>query len=321
MKFIHSLQILIDNFSVTYKQLLYKLVIWAIIFALSIAILTPLWKSFTHLTEFQNLIEGVKDFFNKLIDGEIEGLGDIHIREKVESALDSINSLIKSHTTVIALAITGLILIRLIGRFFSSLGNYASAAVINDKMALRAESPFFITLLRHLKDASLYSLMYVPLSFLYDAACIALMYFVVFKLLVFLPFIFQVFIFATTIVFAIALKLTFASDWLPTLIRGKKKQLDAFVYTFSRKNKKTFNVLSNFVVLVLIIFALNVFSIVFTFGVGALITVPASYVVLNCFQLVNYYDREELKYFLDKNTIIKPEKEEILTREEFFKGE
>ena len=71
----------------------------------------------------------------------------------------------------------------------------------------------------------------------------------------------------------------------------------------------------------LIIFAVNVCAVIFTFGVGALITVPASYVLLNCFQLVNYYDREELKYFLDKHTIIKPEKEEVITREEFFKGE
>ena len=321
MKFRHSLQILIDNFALTYKQLLYKLVIYVFTFALSLAILAPLWKTFTHLPEFQNLIEGVKDFFNKLIDGEIDALRDINIRERVESALDSVSSLIKSHTTILALAISGLILIRLINMFFTSIGNYASAAVINDKMALRAESPFVITILRHLKNASLYSLMYVPLSFLYDAACVALMYFIVFKVLVFLPLFAQVFIFATTIVFAIAVKLTFASDWLPTLIRGKKKPLEAFVYTFNRKRKKTLNVLSNFVVLVLIIFALNVIAVIFTFGVGALITIPASYVVLNCFQLVNYYDREELKYFLDKNTIIKPEKEEIITREEFFKGE
>lgn len=321
MKFRHTLQILIDNFSVTYKQLLYKLVIALITIGLSTAILYPLWRMFTNLPEFKNLIEGVKNFFNNLIEGNIEELGDINIRDKVKSALDSIKALIKSHTTVIALGIAGLILIRLIGMFLSSLGNYAAAAVINDKMALRAQSPFFITLLRNIKDASLYSLMYVPLSFLYDTICVALMYFVVFKLLAFVPILVKIFIFATTIVFAITVKLTFASDWLPALIRGKMKQLDAFAYTFSRKNKKTFNVLSNFVILALIIFALNVFALIFTFGVGVLITVPASYVVLNCFQLVNYYDREELKYFLDKNTIIKPEKEEVLTREEFFKGE
>ena len=318
MKFRHSLQVLIDNFSVTYKQLLYKLVIAIITCALSMAILVPLGRMFTGLAEFKTLVDGIKNFFNNLIEGNTDEL--VNIREMVESALDSVNALINSHTSIIALSIAGIILIRLIGRFFSSLGNYAAAAVINDKMALRAKSPFLITLFRHLKDASLYSLMYVPLSFFYDVICITLMYFTVFKLLVFVPFVLQLFLFATTIVFAIAVKLTLASDWLPALIRGKMKPLEAFAYAFGRKNKKTFNVLSNFVVLVLIIFAINVFAVVFTFGVGALITIPSSYVVLNSFQLVNYYDREELKYFLDKNTIIKPEKEEVISREDFFKG-
>lgn len=319
MKFRHTLCILIDNFSVTYKQLIYKLIITLITVGLSVALLHPFWTAMTDLPEFKSLVDGIKNFFMNLIDGKTEELGSI--RDKVESALDSISVLIRSNSVVIALGIVGLVFISLINKFFSSLGNYAAAALINDKMALRAQSPFFLTLIRNLKSATLYSLMYVPLSFLYDVACIGLMYLFVFKVLVFAPFLLQVFLFVTAIVFAIVVKLTFASDWLPALIRGKKKQTEAFMYTFSRKNKKTFNVLSNFVVLVLIIFAVNVVAIVFTFGVGALITVPSSYVLLSSFQLVNYYDREELKYFLDKNTIIKPEKEEVITREEFFRGE
>ena len=51
-----------------------------------------------------------------------------------------------------------------------------------------------------------------------------------------------------------------------------------------------------------------------------LLTIPASYVILISFEFVNYYDREELKYFLDKDTIVKSEKEHIPTREEFFRG-
>ena len=319
MKFKHSLQILIDNFSLTYKQLLYKLVITLFTAALSAAILYPVWKLFTDLPEFKSLVSGVKEFFNHLIEGNTDEL--VNIREKIDSARGSVEALIKSHTTVIALGIVGIISIRLLGMFLSSIGNFASAAVINDKMALRAQSPFFITLCRNLKSASLYALMYVPLSFLYDVICVTIMYFIAFKLLIFVPIFVKIFLFVTVIVFAIAVKLTFASDWLPAITRGKMKPLAAFAYTFNRKKKNTFNVLSNFVVLVLIIFALNVFAVIFTFGVGALITIPASYLVLNCLQLVNYYDREELKYFIDKNTIIKPEKEEILTREEFFKGE
>lgn len=319
MKFRHSLNVLIDNFSLTYKQLVYKLIILLITAGLTAAIVYPFLNALTSLTEFKNLLEGIKTFFRNLIDGKFDST--LSIKEKLQEALDSISSLISENTGLIALGIIGLIFVRLINMFFTSIGNYAAAAVINDKMALRAQSPFAVTLIKNIKNASLYSLMYVPLSFAYDAICVIAMFFFVFKALTFVPLLLQIFLFVTAIVFAISVKLTLASDWLPALIRGRKKQGEAFKYTFSRKNKKTFNVLSNFVVLALIIFAVNVFAVIFTFGVGALITIPASYIVLSCFQFVNYYDREELKYFIDKNTIIKPEKEEVITREEFFKGE
>lgn len=318
MKFRHTIQILIDNFSVTYKQLLYKLLIVLVVSGLSTAILHPIFKLFTNLPEYKSLIEGIRTFFTHLIEGNLD---ELNIGERLQSALESVKALIKSHTLYIALGIVGLVFVRILNIFLSSLGNYTAAAVINDKMAFRAQSPFFLTLVRNLKSSALYSIMYATFSFVYDATCVAVMYLLVFKALVFVPIFGQIFLFTAALVFLIALKLTLASDWLPSLIRGKKKAGAAFVYTFNRKNKKTFNVLSNFLILVLIIFSVNVFAIIFTFGVAALITIPASYMVLNCFQLVNYYDREELKYFLDKNTIIKPEKEEVLTREQFFKGE
>ena len=319
MKFRHSLTVLIDNFSLTYKQLVYKLVIALITAGLTVAIVYPFLNALTSLEEFKNLLESIKTFFNNLLEGKLDA--DLKISEKIKAAIESIGTLIEENSGVIALGITGLIFVRLVNMFFSSIGNYAAAAVINDKMALRAQSPFLITLIKNLKNACLYSLMYVPLSFLYDAICVIAMYFFIFKALTFVPMLIQIFMFLTAIVFLITLELTLASDWLPALIRGRKKHGEAFLYTFGRKNKKTFNVLSNFVVLVLIIFAVNVFAVVFTFGVGALITIPASYIILSCFQFVNYYDREELKYFVDKNTIIKPEKEHVQTREEFFRGD
>ncbi len=79
--------------------------------------------------------------------------------------------------------------------------------------------------------------------------------------------------------------------------------------------------MSNFIVIILIIFGVNVAAFFFTFGVGLLITIPASYVIIITFELVNYYDREEIKYFIDKDNIIKPKKENIISREKFFTGE
>ncbi|MDE6441690.1 MAG: hypothetical protein K2L12_02930 [Clostridia bacterium] len=322
MKFKHSINVFIDNFSVTYKQLLYRLIITVIAFVLYALIITPYIKAVTGSPDYIHLVEGVKEFLQSLVRGNPEQIG--LATDKIESAAAALLEMIAKKRANIAWGIVGIIAVHAVEKFFSGLGNYAAAAVINDKMALRANSPFLLTLVRNLKEASLYNLMYVPLSLVYDGACYIGIYFFVFKLLALLPFVnilAQLFLAVTAVVVVIAVKMTFTSDWLPSLIRGKAGQKKAFVNTFNRKNKKTFNVLSNFLVLVLIVFAVNMISVVFTFGSAALLTIPSSYIIFICFEFVNYYDREELKYFIDKNTIIKPEKEHTVTREQFFRGE
>lgn len=318
MKFKHSVNVFIDNFSVTFKQLLYRLVIMIIAGVLYGLIITPFKNALTGSEDYVNLMNGVKDFLDHLVHGEADIAAST---EQIKTAFENLLSLVSSSRTNIAWGIVGIIAVHFVEKFFAGLGNYAAAAVVNDKMALRANSPFLLTLIRNLKEASLYNLMYVPLSMIYDAAILTGLYFLVFKGLFFIMVPFQICLFVTLAVGAVSVKMMFTTDWLPSLIRGKKSQGKAFLYTFNRRGKNSFNVLANFFVLVMIIFFLNVAGAVFTFGTALLLTVPSSYVILLCFEFVNYYDREELKYFIDKNTIIKPDKEHPLTREEFFRGE
>jgi hypothetical protein len=193
--------------------------------------------------------------------------------------------------------------------------------MLNDKIALQANSPFIGTLVKNLGKASLYNLIYVPLSLIYDLACIAIVYLLFFKVFAFIPLIFEVFLFVTVIVGLITLKMTYTTDWLPSLVHGKKNNRQAIAYSFSRKNKHTAGVFSNFLVLILIIFAANSAAVLLTFGAGLIITLPASYLLIISFEFINYCDTNDLRYFLDKNTVVKPEKEHTPTREEFFRGE
>ena len=322
MKFRHTFHVFVDNFSVTYKHLLYRLVVSLIAIGLCIAVIIPFINGLTSSPDFASFTEGLKTFLNNLLSGNVSELAQAS--EQIKNSFSALKVLISDNISNIVWGIVAVSCIRLVEKFFTGLGNYAAAAVINDKMALRANSPFFVTLIRNLKQACLYNLMYVPLSFVYDTLCWTGMYFLIFRLfskvsVIYLPL--KIFIYATAIVILIAVKMTFTTDWLPSLIRGKKGQKQAFIYTFDRKNKNTFNILSNFVVLILIIFAVNVAGIICTLGVAALLTIPSSYLILLCFEFVNYYDREELKYFVDRNTIVKPAKEHPVTREEFFKGE
>ncbi len=319
MKFKHTFHVFVDNFSVTYKQMLYRLVILIVALAISWGCITPFITVFINSEALNSLLSGVHNFIVELLQGDVMELKAISVRvaEAYEQVLHLLN------TRIVQLVLTGLLLLAvlLVEKWFTGLGNYTTAVIINDKMALRKSSPFFQTLISHFKEAALYNLIYVPLSMLFDLAIAAAMIVILFFILHGIGYLFvSLFLFTLIMILAIAVKMTFTCDWLPALIRGKMGQKRAMLYSFDRKGKHTVGIYSNFVILELIILALNVMALFFTFGVGLLVTLPASYVALICYEMVNYYDTMDLKYFLDKYTIIKPEKERVITREQFFKG-
>ena len=319
MKLKHAFHILVDNFTVTYKQLLYRLVILVIAMAIGWGVLTPFIRDFIQSEAFDNLINGVRTFVLDFLGGKVDSLASVS--ESISVAYEQFIALFQ--TRIWEVVLTGLLLfvLLIVEKWFTGLGNYTTAVIINDKMSLRTSSPFIGTLISHFKEAALFNLIYVPLSVLYDVIVAAVLIVTLFFMLKGIQFFFvSVFIFALIMVIAIAIKMTFTCDWLPALIRGKMGHKQSIIYTLSQKNKHTFNVFSNFVVIIIMAIALNVVAFFFTFGVGVLLSLPASYVIIISLEMVNYYEREELRYFLDNNTIIKPEKEFTLTREQFFKG-
>ena len=318
MKFKHTFHVFIDNFSIAYKQLLYRLIIGIAAIGISIGCLYPFVSDFINSEALNTLIESVKHFVSDLLNGQTGTLAETSAA--IKSAYGKFIELLSTRKGEIALMALLLFVVILVEKWFTGIGNYTTAVLINDKMALRADSHFLRTLVSHLKEAAVYNLIYVPLSLVYDVAVCALLFTVLFFMLSGIKyFLVSVFLFTLLMILAIALKMTFTCDWLPALVRGKTGQKKAIAYTFSRKGKNTLNIFSNFLVLILIILAVNSASVL-TFGVAALLTIPSSYVILICFEFVNYYDREEIRYFVDKNTIIKPEKERALSREEFFRG-
>ena len=58
--------------------------------------------------------------------------------------------------------------------------------------------------------------------------------------------------------------------------------------------------------LVLTIVFLNVFGGVFTYGVGLIITVPVTLLLLSTFGMVAYYSASGQKYYLDPHNVMAP---------------
>lgn len=234
MKFKHTFNVFVDNFSVTYKQLLYRLVITAVSGIILYFGLSPLIR--TLLPELNWLLENVREFILSLLNGNLESMAGF--REEIVSTYHELLRLFSEKTTQVVLSGLLLLLVYVVANWFAALGNYAAASVINDKMSLRSNAPFFGTLIKNLKSACIYAAIYVPLSILYDMIIGAGMFFFIFFLLnSFLPFLVCIFLFVLIIIISIAVKMTFTADFLPSVIRGKAKYGAALKYTFSRKTR------------------------------------------------------------------------------------
>ncbi len=310
-----------DNFSLIYKQLLFRVVIWVIFGVIYYFCVYPAVVKILNSDALTEIVQYVKDIFNAFISGDISGMPDIVDAIKVaysdflEILSGSVSSIVE---TVVLVAV-----VHLVSKWITSLCNYGAGQCISDKMAMRADDHFFATIIRCFRKSAIYSLIYVPLAFIYDVLVAGIMIALLYALVVYsgLPLLLAIFIFTAVLVFAIAVQMTFTSDWVPSLTRGTMNQREAIKYTFSRKNKKTMNMLANYVVIVLIIFSVNVLAAVSTIGVGLLITIPASYVLLLSFQMVAYHDRERITYSIGPDAMIEYKSEHIPTKEEFFRGE
>lgn len=322
MKFKHAFNVFVDNFIVTYKVLLYRVIILLFCLCLYTAVIFPFINSISDTSQVLALSQALGNFGSAFVNLDFAAMqvAWADIREAFIQLMEMLGARVGS----VVLTVTIIVLVYLVQKFLLGLSNYTAGAMINDRMAMRANSPFIGTLIKNLGKASLYNVIYVPLSFAYDVIIFAVTGAIVVGLMnANAPLLLLIVLFSTVITFLYVIKMTFTTDWLPSLIYGKTTNRGAIAYSFNykAKNKDFLAVLSNYVVLVLVMFAINVAAVFLTFGAGLFITLPASYIILISFEFVNYCDNNEIKYFMDKNTVVKPERKQVLTKEQFFKGD
>ncbi len=318
MRFKHTINVLIDNFRVTYKLLVYLLIVILISVGLSAAIVVPFFGRLDNVEYFQNIFATISAAWNDLLAGSLGPLSTY-----IEDITGNFNELIQylaSNPTDLVLSSIALILISLIRRFFIGVGNYTAGALINDKMAMQANSSFTGTLIKNLRKSCLYSVIYLPISFVYDIVCVLVLYLILFMGMK-LPIMLAIFLFAVFMILLMGVKMMFTADWLPAVICGKKSVVGGFKYSFLREGGNSFSVYSFFASSTVGILAFNVLAAIGTFGAALIITVPLSYLYLLCYEFVNYCDANKIKYFTDKRTIVKPELEQEPSREQFLRGE
>ncbi len=320
MEFKHAFHVFVDNFSTIYKLLVYRLIVLAITIGLSCAVLVPAVGCISDTVQYTDLQTSFSALWSDVI---ALNTADLQARlQAVKDASIAFEHLLSDKSWLVATVIVCMCVVYVIDRFLVGVGNYVTGALVHDKMVMYTKSSFTFTLFKNIKQAAIYAAIFAPITFVYDAICLVIMWAIISVGLKGLSFtLIKIFIVAVLFLVFSAVKFVFITDWLPALIDAKMKQRKAVLYTFARKGKNTLEVLSNSLVLKLIVFALNVAAGIFTFGAGLLLTLPASCLILSSYCFVNYFDRNKKKYFVDEYTVIGPKKEMLVSREEFFKGD
>ncbi len=306
MRFRNAFRILVNNFGNVYKLLLFRLITNVLFLSLSYAVITLGLHVILSSTEAHKIIELLGEFFRSLSSGNTEFLAGFS--KEFTQAIADFLSLLGANIGSIVGSVVGVALLYLVSRFVGGTSMLAMGTILNDKMETYGNTRFASAYFKNLTRATLYHLVYVPVSFLYDVAALTACWFFFFYTPSFLPswgFLTVFFGLALSMLAFLclqALKMTFISAWIPAIITDGKGVFSACRESF-RMTKGFAARFSGFLIAIYCIVIVNILCAACTFGSSLLITIPASYLLVLSLQFVNYYEDTGKKYFLSYRKI------------------
>lgn len=303
MNFKNSVSLLTSNFSNTYKIMLYRIIVSIITLSLCAALILPNTMYIFKSAQLKELAGTFGEFFKDLAASkDVTVYGEIF-----NSRLNALFSLIYSRMLNLVMTFVWAFVILIVYSFLNGLSNFAFGGVINDHMSTLSHIGFTRCMIRNLKKACLYELVFVSLKIVYYVVAGLLIFYLFTFLLSFLS------LFALTITVALmfglsAFKQTVLGCFMPAMVTddlGIKKSFNkSFKIAFSKK--RFWKIFSGYLVASILITVVNIVFALFTFGTALFLTIPLSYMLLVAISFVNYYAYENKKYYINYDNIVVP---------------
>ncbi len=304
MKISNGLRIATSNKSLTFKVLLYKLVVAILgsvfIFIFANRIISPVINS----GEFKSIIELGK----KIIVGYFDvnkSAGDTMSTE-LSNVITNLYSFILSIKGEIFISAIILFVIIQIITFLFSICDYVVAVNIHEHMSSMRHAEFFSTLFDHFKQAICYALYRTLMLLIYSVLIIgATILLIIFTLK-------TIGIIAISLVFlilfaSIAVRLSIVGHILPKMTCENKGPFRSFIEGFKEKNIGVFfERFISYFVMVIGSFAIILLSAIVTFNVALLVTIPFTSVSFVAIRYVDYYAYNHKKYYVTFDDIVVP---------------
>lgn len=299
MRFRNAFHLLLENFRNVYKILLYKLIVAVVCIALYSALILPQLNAIFSSQEWLTLAGDLKEFFSAFIPGH-ENVAYTELRDQIVNvSLPAFGGLVVGMMGGIIWRIIGCAVVYLLQRFLDTMCYFTIGGILNDRMTTYAETSFGKVYLTNLGKSVKYSLLYVPIAFLFDVVTMLLCAFSLALLNIFLAF----FLSVTIIAVMQAWKLSFTAAWMPAMVTDNMSVGKALKALSKDEKKQRGKLFTTYLAVVYLIIVVNVVALFCTMGSALLITVPASFMMLICVQFVNYFTLKGKKYFITYESI------------------
>lgn len=304
MLYKNTFKIFFSNGSLIWHTLLYLLVSGAIVFGAGALILSPLYNTLAEVGWTTAVGDSYINFLNHInLKQLLIDIGD-NGRWFVQIVVENISSLIWSIILfVVVIVIIGSMIIRFFTMSASTCVNY----FMNSNVKASFPNNIFTSFYRNLHYQLVYSITLLPIN-------LGIFSLVIYMLKMFdnngFWFFVAPFVIVLTVTLLSALKTTLFGGWLPSVVGSNKGVFKCMKNGFVVAKRRFYETFGNSFALTLTIIFVNFLAGVLTFGVGLVVTIPASCVIVLIFQNVAYYMATGQRYYVDNYNVIAPKAQE-----------
>lgn len=303
MSFKHSLSILTSRFSITYKLLVFLIVITFLFSVLTVCAVYPTLSDLRNNMNELDLGNAVKGYVREALQGNPEKQAEAY--EMLSAKFDQATEIVRNNSLQINLSIVWLVLIYLLYVVFFSWGQYCVSDVINHHMSSNSKFGFSSNLIVNFKKAMRYSLLYTAITIGFMIV-VALLYWLSFATLFKVAPLIGLASAVAIFVFAMAVRRALLFGWIPAMVADGLDVVDALKKAMSLLKQRFTYAFGLYLIYYVAWLGLTIAITVFTFFVGTLFAISVSLALAQACDLVIYYRTVGKRYYIDVLNVVDP---------------
>ena len=300
MRLRNALRIAIANYALIIKNLIYKLVIFAI-FSLSLGLILKL-----ALRPFIDMLRPVLLSLQEVIKAIVNGENHMETIANLKYNFNGFKEYLSNNVGSLVWLVVIIILFGIIYRFLIGISDCTLMILVNGHMTDMSHRGYMVVMIENLKKILVYQLIDAVSSVLWSTF-VCFVVWGVFRLTIWVMPIAALFACALTITLAMSFYCTVFSQVMANVLLGEHKSVKkAFLEGIVPKKAYFVKMFSAYFAVTVALIYLHVSVSIFTFGVGEIIVIPFASLLLVTMKTVDYFTINKKKYFVDYDTIFVP---------------